>query len=262
MARPSRPSAACKVQGAESRASQRPALRRVAGIHAETCASATATAARALELTILRATRTSETLNAVWSEFDLDRKLWTIPADRMKADREHRIPLSDRAVAIVRAMQKVRCSDFVFPGAKRGRPLSNMAMLLMLRRMKRGDLTAHGFRSSFRDWAAEETNYQNHVIEMALAHAIGDKVEAAYRRGDLFEKRRQLMDRMVGVLRQPRHRQRGCDPMTARKTTPHLKRGPSRSRSCRSGARADPRYHCASILIATPWPASMSRTYG
>jgi integrase len=151
-------------------------------------------AARLLEFTILCAARTGETLNATWSEFDLDNRLWSIPGLRMKGGRSHRVPLSDRAVAIVRVMQTVKCSDYVFPGRKRGRPFSNMAMLTTLCRMGRDDLTAHGFRSTFRDWAAEETNFQNHVIEMALAHIISDKVEAAYRRGDLFEKRRRLMD--------------------------------------------------------------------
>ena len=112
----------------------------------------------------------------------------------MKGGREHRVPLCDRAVAIVEEMQTVRRSDYVFPGAKRGKPLSNMAMLIMLRRMGRGDLTTHGFRSTFRTWAAERTNHQREVIEAALAHAIGDKTEAAYQRGDLLDKRRRLMD--------------------------------------------------------------------
>jgi integrase len=151
-------------------------------------------AATALEFTILCATRTSETLNAAWSEFDLDNRLWTIPAGRMKGGREHRVPLCDRAIAIVQQMQTATRSDYVFPGARRGRPLSNMAMLTTLRRMGRGDLTAHGFRSTFRTWAGECTSYQREVIEAALAHANGDKVEAAYMRGDLFDKRRRLMD--------------------------------------------------------------------
>jgi integrase len=148
----------------------------------------------ALEFTILCAVRTSETLNADWNEFDLDDKLWTIPPARMKGGREHRVPLCDRAVAIVREMQTVKSGEFVFPGARRGRPLSNMAMLTTLRRMKRGDLTTHGFRSTFRTWAAERTNHQREVIEAALAHVNGDKTEAAYQRGDLLDKRRRLMD--------------------------------------------------------------------
>ena len=149
-------------------------------------------AALALEFAILTATRTSETLNAAWSEFD--NAIWTIPPERMKADREHSVPLCDRGLAIVQQMQTVRSGEFVFPGAKRGRPLSNMAMLTTLRRMDRGDLTAHGFRATFKTWATEKTSYQREVIEVALAHTIGGKVEKAYQRGDLLEKRRQLMD--------------------------------------------------------------------
>ena len=152
-------------------------------------------AALALEFTILTASRTSETLNATWSEFDTDNALWIVPAERMKGGREHRVPLCERAVAIIVEMRTVKRSDFVFPGARRGRPLSNMAMdVLALRRMGRGDLTVHGFRSTFRTWSAERTNYAREVVEAALAHVIGDKVEAAYQRGDLLEKRRRLMD--------------------------------------------------------------------
>ena len=112
----------------------------------------------------------------------------------MKSAREHRVPLCRRAVAIVKQMRAVQRGDFVFPGVKRNKPINDMAMSLTLRRMGRGDLTTHGFRSTFRDWAAERTNYPNHVVEMALAHVIGDKIEAAYRRGDLLDKRRRLMD--------------------------------------------------------------------
>jgi len=148
-------------------------------------------AARALELLILTGTRTSEVVKARWDEIDLDAKLWTIPAHRMKANREHRVPLSDRVVDLLQELPLE--AEFVFPGGRAKSPLSNMALLSLLRRMGRGDLTSHGFRSSFRDWAAEQTGYPNHVVEMALAHAIGDKVEAAYRRGDLFAKRRHLM---------------------------------------------------------------------
>jgi integrase len=148
--------------------------------------------ARALELTILTAARTGEVTNARWSEIDLKEKIWTVPAGRMKGHREHRVPLSDRAVAVLNALP--READFVFPGGRQGAPISNMAMAELLKRMERRDITVHGFRSAFRDWAAERTNYPNHVIEMALAHIIGDKVEAAYRRGDLFEKRRKLME--------------------------------------------------------------------
>src|SRR5262249_9431187 len=120
--------------------------------------------------------------------------LWTIPAPRMKAGKEHRVPLSDRAIEILEEMQEVRQSDYVFPGAKSRRPLSNMAFLMLLRRMGRGDLTAHGFRSTFSDWCSERTNFPAEVREMALAHVVGDKVEAAYRRGDLFDKRRHLTE--------------------------------------------------------------------
>jgi integrase len=150
------------------------------------------TAARALEFTILTAARTSEAIGAQRSEVNAREKLWSVPADRMKADKEHRVPLSDRALEITAAAAEDE-EDFIFPGGRRGRPLSNMAMLALLKRMGRGDLTVHGFRSTFRDWAAECTNFPNEVVEMALAHAIDSKTEAAYRRGDLFEKRRRLM---------------------------------------------------------------------
>jgi integrase len=152
-------------------------------------------AARALEFAILTAARTGEVLGARLDEIDTTETVWTIPADRMKAHKEHRIPLSARALEI---LDEVKQADgeplYIFPGAKLGKPLSNMAFLMLLRRMKRDDLTAHGFRSSFRDWAAERTNFPSEVAEMALAHTISGKVEAAYRRGDLFEKRRKLMD--------------------------------------------------------------------
>jgi integrase len=152
-------------------------------------------AARALEFTILTAARTGETIGAAPAEVNSAQKIWTIPAERMKASKEHRVPLSARALAIVRdgtALQ-TREDAFIFRGGKQGKPLSNMAMAAVLKRMGRTDVTVHGFRSAFRDWAAEQTNYPNHVVEMALAHAVSDKVEAAYRRGDLFEKRRRLM---------------------------------------------------------------------
>jgi integrase len=112
----------------------------------------------------------------------------------MKPDREHRVPLSDAAIVILEDLQRARHGDYVFPGGRARRPISNMAMTMTLRRMGCGELTVHGFRSSFRDWAAERTGFPAEVAEMALAHAVSDKVEAAYRRGDLFQKRRQLMD--------------------------------------------------------------------
>jgi integrase len=154
----------------------------------------TGVGARALEFLILTAARTGEVIGATWGEFDLAQNVWTVPAERMKAKREHRVPLSPAAVKVLTAMQAIRTNDFVFPGGKAGKPLSNMAMLALLKRMERADLTAHGFRSTFRDWAAECTAYPGEVAEAALAHTVGDKVEAAYRRGDLFEKRRRLMN--------------------------------------------------------------------
>ena len=154
------------------------------------------TSALALEFAILTASRTGEVIGAKWAELDLVEKLWTVPRERMKAGREHRVPLSERAMAILNRVrpEHVALDMFVFPGGKLGSPLSNMAFLMLLRRMKRDDLTVHGFRSTFRDWAAEHTNFPNELAEMALAHTIGNKVEAAYRRGDMFEKRRMLMD--------------------------------------------------------------------
>jgi integrase len=151
-------------------------------------------ATRALEFTILTAARTGEVIGATWSEMNIPERLWTVPAERMKSGKEHRVPLSDAALAILEHMQAIRQGDFVFPGGKARRPISNMAMMMTLRRMGRGNLTVHGFRSTFRDWAAERTDFPSEVAEMALAHAVSGKVEAAYRRGDLFQKRRQLLD--------------------------------------------------------------------
>jgi integrase len=150
--------------------------------------------ARALEFTVLTAVRSSEGLGAQWREIDFAKRLWIIPPERMKGNREHRVPLSARAIAILEGMLPARrCDDFVFPGRKPGRPLSYMSLLMLMREMRPG-FTVHGFRSTFRDWAAETTSFPNHVVEMALAHAVSDAVEAAYRRGDLLEKRRKLMD--------------------------------------------------------------------
>ncbi len=148
------------------------------------------TAARALEFTILSACRTSEVLNARPEEFDLKAGIWIVPKERMKAGREHRVPLSPRAIEIVKSQP---AGEYLFQGLKEGTPLSNTSMLMLLRRMNRKGLTVHGFRSSFRDWCAEQTNYPREVAEMALAHVIVNQAEAAYRRGDLFEKRRRLM---------------------------------------------------------------------
>jgi integrase len=151
-------------------------------------------AAAALEFLILTATRTGEVIGATWDEIDLGAAVWTIPPDRMKAGKEHRVPLAKPALAILKPLKKADLGPFVFPGGKPGKPLSNMALLALLERMDRSDLTVHGFRSTFRDWAAERTNFPREVAEQALAHSLRDKVEAAYRRGDLFEKRRLLMD--------------------------------------------------------------------
>ena len=149
-------------------------------------------AARALEFAILTAARTAEITGAKRSEIDLKQRMWIIPAERMKGRREHRVPLSDAAVAILQGMRAD--GEYLFPGAKKGKPLSNMALLKTLERMGvRDQVVTHGFRSTFRDWGAEVGDYPNELLEMAIAHAVGDKVEAAYRRGDLLRKRHQLM---------------------------------------------------------------------
>jgi integrase len=150
-----------------------------------------AMAALALDFVILTATRTSEALGASWNEVDLDKAIWTIPATRMKAGKEHRVPLSPRALEILEEVKPLD-KEWLFPTDKGGK-LSGMAMSMLLRRMN-VDATVHGFRSGFRDWAAECTGYAHEVAEMALAHTIENKVERAYRRGDLFDKRRRLMD--------------------------------------------------------------------
>ncbi|MNF32184.1 Prophage CP4-57 integrase [compost metagenome] len=147
----------------------------------------------AMRLTILTTCRTSEVLGATWSEIDRAARTWTIPATRMKASKKHRVPLSDAALAVLDTLPRVEGSPYLFPGARKGRPLSNMAMLMGLRRMGRNDLTMHGFRSTFRDWAAERTHYSREVCEMALAHVVAEGAEAAYWRGDIFDKRRALM---------------------------------------------------------------------
>lgn len=155
-------------------------------------------AARALEFAILTAARTGEVLGARWKEIDLKGRVWIIPAARMKARREHRVPLNAGAIALLQRLRSVgkeeELPDHVFVNEITRAQLSNMAMLMTLRRMGRRDLTAHGFRSTFRDWTAEQTDFAREVAEAALAHAIGSEVEAAYRRGDLFEKRRRLME--------------------------------------------------------------------
>lgn len=149
---------------------------------------------RALEFTILTAARTGEVIGAKWVEIDLDQRVWTVPGERMKAGREHRVPLPARAIEILNSLPRDKGSAFVFAGGKAKRPLSNMAMLELLRSMRGEDLTVHGFRSSFRDWAGEATNFPRELAEASLGHVLGDKVEAAYRRGDALEKRRKLME--------------------------------------------------------------------
>ncbi len=151
-------------------------------------------AAYGLEFVILTAARPGEVTGARWDEVNLEKAVWTIPGDRMKSGDEHRVPLSPSAVAVLREMEKVRMSDFVFPGQRDGQPLWTDALRRLLERMGHAGLTTHGFRSTFRDWAAERTAYPGEVAEAALAHTVGNKVEAAYRRGDLFDKRRKLME--------------------------------------------------------------------
>lgn len=162
--------------------------------------------ALALQLLILTATRTSEVLLSKWSEFDLEAAVWTIPAERMKARREHRVPLPEAALTVLRALPRIEDNPHVFPGAKNGRPLSNMSLLQMMRGLgygtkgTRGNFVPHGFRSSFRDWSGEVSSFPRDVAEMALAHVIENKVEAAYRRGDLFTKRSKMMQEWANYL--------------------------------------------------------------
>ena len=157
----------------------------------KTLAGAEGVAPLALRFVILTAVRTGEAIGARWTEFDTADRLWTIPLDRMKAGREHRVPLSDQACEVLE--QLPRMSEWVFPGRRAKTGLSNMSLLQTLRRVEKGDVTTHGFRSSFRDWAAEQTAFPREVIESALAHTIGSQVELAYLRSDLLEKRRTLM---------------------------------------------------------------------
>jgi integrase len=149
--------------------------------------------ARALEIAILTASRTFEVLGATWKEFDLEKRVWTVPQERMKAGIEHRIPLSESAMKILTALHDGRISDYVFPNLTNGKPLSNAGMSSVLKRLGRTDITVHGFRSTFRDWVAEKTNTPERIAESALAHRLKDASEAAYQRGDLIEKRQALM---------------------------------------------------------------------
>jgi integrase len=153
-----------------------------------------AIAALALEFCILTAARSGEVFGARWEEIDFDAKIWTVPPDRMKAARGHRVPLSGRAVEILEKLATAKTGAYVFPGQRKGKPLSSMAMEMILRRMKVEAATVHGFRSAFRDWAGNETHFPREVAEAALAHVVGDKAEQAYRRSDALEKRRKLME--------------------------------------------------------------------
>ncbi|MCV3734996.1 integrase arm-type DNA-binding domain-containing protein [Rhizobium sp. TRM96647] len=153
-----------------------------------------AMAARALEFLILTAARSGEVLGAVWDEIDLEAKIWTVPKERMKAGREHRVPLPQAAVDILTPLHEVRTGALVFPGQKKDRPLSGMAMAMLMRRLKFDAYTVHGFRSAFRDWAGDRTTFPREVAEAALAHAVGDATEQAYRRSDALAKRRKLME--------------------------------------------------------------------
>ena len=149
--------------------------------------------ARALEFLVLTASRTNETLEATWDEIQWDPELWAIPAERMKGTRDHRVPLTPSALQLVSEMADIKLNEFIFPGTKPGRPLSNMALLTLLKRMGYGHVTAHGFRSTFRDWAAECTSHPGEAAELALAHSVPNAVEAAYRRGDMLAQRRELL---------------------------------------------------------------------
>ncbi|MCV9997666.1 tyrosine-type recombinase/integrase [Pararhizobium sp. YC-54] len=172
--------------------------------------------ARALEFLILTAARTSEVLLATWDEIDLTNAVWTVPAERMKAGREHRVPLTKQAMQILTAMQSTRLNDFVFPGMKKDSPLSNMSMQKCLRALEKDQVaTVHGFRSAFRDWAGDRTTFQREVMEAALAHSVGDKAEQAYRRSDALEKRRKLMDAWANYISSTQNSK--VIPLTVRK---------------------------------------------
>jgi len=174
-----------------------------------------AVTALALEFVILTAARSGEALGARWAEIDFQNAIWTVPAARMKGGRTHRVPLSSRALAIIKRLHAARTGEFLFPGQRPDKPLSGMAMEMILRRMKTDGATVHGFRSSFRDWCGEVSTFPREVAEAALAHIAGDATERAYRRGDALEKRRELMEawgaycerkasNVVSIARQPR----------------------------------------------------------
>jgi integrase len=163
-----------------------------------------AVSALALEFCILCASRTGEVLGARWDEIDRAAKVWAIPGARMKAGRDHRVPLTARALEILDRVEEIRAGDFVFPGRRRGGPLTPTVLDMLLRRMKVEDATVHGFRSSFRDWAGEATAFPREVAEAALAHVVGGETERAYRRGNALEKRRKLMEAWAGFLNAPK----------------------------------------------------------
>jgi integrase len=169
----------------------------------------------ALEFIVLTAARSGEALGAEWAEFDLDKKLWVIPANRMKGGREHRVPLCDRALEILRELEALRVNEYVFMGVRQPH-IGNQALHNLLERMGRDEVTPHGFRSTFRDWCGERTSFPREVAEQALAHAIENETEAAYRRGDALEKRRRLMDTWGEYC---------CTPPAAGEVTPLRKRG-------------------------------------
>jgi integrase len=171
-------------------------------------------APKALELCILTAARSGEILGMRWDEVDMEKKIWIIPPHRMKAGREHRVPLSGRAVSILRSLHNVKSGAFVFPGQIRNKPLSNMALAMILRRLKAERITTHGFRSAFRDWAGNVSTFPREVVETALAHVMGDKAEQAYRRSDALEKRRKLMDAWAAY----------CEPKSGANVVPIRKR--------------------------------------
>ena len=171
--------------------------------------SLTSISARALEFAVLTAARSGGALGARWDEIDLNRRIWFVPEERIKGRKEHRVPLAPRAVEILDEMAVIQLNEFVFFGAKQRRPLSNMAMLMLLRDLRPG-VTVHGFRSAFKDWASEATRFPDYLSEAALAHASADKVRAAYARSDLFEKRRKLWRLGHSTASASQHRQRWC----------------------------------------------------
>jgi integrase len=200
-----------------------------------------AIAARALEFLILTAARSVEVLGMLWVEVDLRNRVRTIPGSRMKNGREHRVPLSDRAVAILGDLEHMPDNPHVFPGIKRGKGLSPRALITTLERMQDGvteSVTVHGFRSSFRTWAAERTNYPRELCEVALAHTVGDETERAYQRGDLLDKRRRLMDQWSAFCRsKPRSKSGNVLPLR-RVARCRLPQQPRRGRSvCRQKPR-------------------------